>query len=61
MNKLRVTIIGGGFAGLSAAKVLSSRRDLVEITLIDQNENMQFRPLLPDSVSKNVKINDILY
>ncbi|NLE00924.1 MAG: FAD-dependent oxidoreductase [Fibrobacter sp.] len=61
MNKLRVTIIGGGFAGLSAAKVLSSRRDLVEITLIDQNENMQFRPLLPDIVSKNVKINDILY
>ncbi|GAC1480604.1 MAG: NAD(P)/FAD-dependent oxidoreductase [Gemmatimonadaceae bacterium] len=40
----RVVILGGGFAGLSAAKTL--RRAAVDITLVDRTNHHLFQPLL---------------
>jgi NADH dehydrogenase len=39
-----VVIVGGGFAGLSAARMLSRRQ--VRITLIDRRNYHCFQPLL---------------
>jgi NADH dehydrogenase len=44
MSKHRVVIIGGGFAGLNAAKAL--KRADVEVTLIDRRNFHLFQPLL---------------
>jgi len=41
----RVLIVGGGFAGLNAAKMLGGARD-VEVTLIDRHNHHLFQPLL---------------
>ena len=40
-----VVIVGGGFAGLSAAKGLGRTRD-VEVTLLDERNHHLFQPLL---------------
>ncbi len=44
-NKHRVVIVGGGFGGVRAAKVLS-RLPGVEITLVDRTNHHLFQPLL---------------
>lgn len=41
----RVVIVGGGFAGLNAAKVLGGAQNL-EVTLIDSRNHHLFQPLL---------------
>src|SRR5262245_7142777 len=41
----RVLIVGGGFAGLNAAKVLGGARG-VDVTLIDRRNHHLFQPLL---------------
>ncbi len=43
--KKRVVIIGGGFAGINAAKILGNKPD-IEITLIDRKNYHLFQPLL---------------
>lgn len=43
-NQKRVVIIGGGFAGLTLAKKLSSK--YFQVVLIDKNNYHQFQPLL---------------
>ncbi len=43
-NQPRAVIVGGGFAGLFAARAL--RRAPVQITLIDRAEHHLFHPLL---------------
>src|SRR5436190_5260640 len=43
-NRRRVVIIGGGFAGLFAARAL--RRAPVEVTLLDRAEHHLFQPML---------------
>ncbi|TNJ38586.1 NAD(P)/FAD-dependent oxidoreductase [Chlorobaculum thiosulfatiphilum] len=43
--KKKVVIVGGGFTGLNAARILSNRKD-VEITLIDRKNYHLFQPLL---------------
>ncbi len=43
--KKRVVIVGGGFAGLNAARVLGNKPD-IEITLIDRKNYHLFQPLL---------------
>lgn len=45
MSTLRVVIVGGGFAGLNAAKALSNRAG-VAVTLIDRQNHHVFQPLL---------------
>src|SRR4029453_11387613 len=42
----RVVIIGGGFAGLYAAKNLGKAGDLVDVTLIDRPNHPLFQPML---------------
>ncbi len=44
-EKKRVVIIGGGFAGLNAAKILLRNQD-VYVTLIDKTNHHLFQPLL---------------
>lgn len=41
----KVVIVGGGFAGINAAKILVRNRDL-EVTLIDRRNHHLFQPLL---------------
>ncbi|RXK82742.1 NAD(P)/FAD-dependent oxidoreductase [Chlorobaculum sp. 24CR] len=43
--KKKVVIVGGGFTGLNAARILSNRND-VEVTLIDRKNYHLFQPLL---------------
>ncbi len=43
-ERRRVVIVGGGFAGLFAARAL--RRAAVQVTLIDRAEHHLFQPLL---------------
>ncbi len=43
--KKRVVIVGGGFAGLNAARVLGNKLD-IEVTLIDRKNYHLFQPLL---------------
>ncbi|TLU88377.1 MAG: NAD(P)/FAD-dependent oxidoreductase [Chlorobium sp.] len=44
-NKKRVVIVGGGFAGLNAARVLGNKLDM-DVTLIDRKNYHLFQPLL---------------
>ncbi len=50
----RVLILGGGFAGLAAARVLGGRSD-VEGTLIDRQDHSCYAPMLPDLISARVQ------
>ncbi len=59
---MRVVILGGGFAGLSAARALQKRRKSVrdlEIVLVDRNNYMLFTPLLPEAASGSVEVRHI--
>jgi NADH dehydrogenase len=50
----KVVVIGAGFAGIEAVKVLAKHNDLIDITLIDQKSEFNFLPMLPDIISKRV-------
>lgn len=50
----RIVIIGGGFAGLNAARTLARHGAGLEITLLDARPTSDFLPLLPDVVSGRV-------
>lgn len=50
----KIIIIGGGFAGIAAADLLSKYRNQFDITLIDQKPDFNFLPLLPDVLSNRV-------
>lgn len=55
----RVVIIGGGFAGLSAARALSN--EPVEITLVDRRNHHLFQPLLYQVATAALNPGDIAY
>ena len=60
MNNRRrphVVIIGGGFGGLTAARVF--RRDDVDVTLIDRNNHHTFQPLLYQVATATLNPSDI--
>jgi len=51
----RVVIIGGGFAGLAAARALRSLGPRVECTLVDRKGAFDFLPMLPDVLSGRIE------
>ena len=58
-NAPHVVIIGGGFAGLAAAKVLSD--EPVRVTLIDRNNFHTFVPLLYQVATAGLEPADVAY
>ncbi|MBU1043085.1 MAG: FAD-dependent oxidoreductase [Candidatus Omnitrophica bacterium] len=50
----KIIIIGGGFAGISAANFLRHSSNQLEITLIDQKPDFNFLPMLPDIISNRI-------
>ncbi|MFH0855604.1 MAG: FAD-dependent oxidoreductase [Candidatus Omnitrophota bacterium] len=57
----KIVIIGGGFAGLSALSVFSrSRRGDFGVTLIDENAEASFLPLIPDCIGRDIKPKHLL-
>ena len=50
MTHKTVAIVGGGFAGLAAARRLGRHRGKVRTVLVDPRETSDFLPLLPDIV-----------
>jgi NADH dehydrogenase len=57
----RVAILGGGFAGLSAAKILTRHRNLVDVVLLDRFKDMHLKPLLPDIISGTIPRSLVTY
>jgi NADH dehydrogenase len=57
MSQLHVVLIGGGFAGLSAAKVL--RRTAFRVTLLDRRNHHVFQPLLYQVATATLSPGDI--
>ena len=55
----RVVIVGGGFAGISAARSLKKAK--VRITLIDKNPYSTFQPLLYQVATSTLNPGDITY
>src|SRR5262245_21191991 len=55
----RVVILGGGFAGLSAARAL--RRERLQVTLIDRRNHHLFQPLLYQVATAALNPGDIAY
>ena len=45
MDKVKIIIVGGGFVGINAAKILS-KSEKVQLTLIDKSNHHLFQPLL---------------
>lgn len=59
-RKHRILILGGGFAGVHAAKDLESlmtraERDEIEVTLVTNENYMVFQPLLPEVISGTIE------
>ncbi|MBU1087711.1 MAG: FAD-dependent oxidoreductase [Candidatus Omnitrophica bacterium] len=52
----KIIIIGGGFAGIAAADLLSKYRNQFDITLIDKKPDFNFLPMLPDVISNRVSV-----
>jgi len=55
-----VIVVGGGFAGVGAAKRLA-RHDDVRVTLLDRNNYHQFQPLLYQVATSQLASGDIAY
>ncbi len=61
MSELRhVVVVGGGFAGVGAAKALA-KDARVEVTLIDQHNYHQFQPLLYQVATSQLAETDVAY
>lgn len=56
----RVVVVGGGFAGVAAAKHLA-RDARVQVTLIDRNDYHQFQPLLYQVATSQLAHSDVAY
>ncbi len=46
MQKKKVVIIGGGFGGVQAARILSKHSSLAQVTLVSKQENFLYYPAL---------------
>jgi len=57
----KIVIIGGGFAGISAAIVLRDYRFDFDITLIDKKPTFDFLPMLPDCIGRGIRPEVLTY
>src|SRR5689334_3216109 len=55
-----VIVVGGGFAGVGAARALADR-DGVRVTLLDRNNYHQFQPLLYQVATSQLAPSDVAY
>ncbi len=60
MEKKKIIIIGGGFAGLRNFYKLSQHRDLFDITVIDKRDKSVERPALPEVAFAGIHVNRTL-
>jgi len=60
MKTKKVIIIGGGFAGISTAKLLSKKKNL-DILMIDRNNHHVFQPLLYQVATATLNPGDISF
>jgi NADH:ubiquinone reductase (H+-translocating) len=56
----KIVIVGGGFAGSSAAKRLSGSKDPLEVIVIDKQQASSFLPLLPDTLGRGIDPGSLL-
>src|SRR5205085_9540621 len=59
-DQRRVVIVGGGFAGVGAARRLAKHDD-VGVTLLDRNNYHQFQPLLYQVATSQLAPSDIAF
>lgn len=50
----KIIVVGGGFAGISALKVLSRSPSDLKLVLIDRKETSDFLPSLPDALGQKI-------
>jgi NADH dehydrogenase len=63
VNRRRILILGGGFAGVYAAMRLEQRlkrRDDVEVSLVSRDNYLVFQPLIPEVVSASIGLVDTI-
>ncbi len=61
VDRTRVVIVGGGFAGVACARKLAARRRTSTVTLVDRNDYHQFQPLLYQVATSMLAPRDIAY
>lgn len=57
----KILIIGGGFAGLSAADRFGKSGRGLDISLLDKKKSFDFLPLLPDAIGRGIKPEYLIY
>ncbi|MDQ2872707.1 MAG: NAD(P)/FAD-dependent oxidoreductase [Candidatus Eremiobacteraeota bacterium] len=55
----QVVIVGGGFAGVSAARHLRKRNREVEVTIVSRQNYLLFTPMLPEAATGSIEMRDI--
>ncbi|OGX46196.1 MAG: hypothetical protein A3G38_01725 [Omnitrophica WOR_2 bacterium RIFCSPLOWO2_12_FULL_51_8] len=57
----KVIVIGCGYGGAVCAWRLSAFRRQVEVTVLDKGANLNFLPLLPDSIGRKLPLENLVY
>ena len=55
LSRMRVVILGAGFAGSYVARLLGKRAPDIDVTLVDPRNYMVYTPLLPEAASGTVE------
>jgi NADH dehydrogenase FAD-containing subunit len=50
----KILIVGAGFAGLTAASILSRERSLFKVIVVDKKPTFDFLPMLPDVIGRGI-------
>ncbi len=60
-SRIRIVILGGGFAGVGVAAALESlQRDDFDIVLVNKENHFVFQPLLPEVISGTIGLVDVV-